>query len=227
MIEGISGNVGIGTSGPQYKLDVNGAARFNGNLVLASDFTVDATTGYVSFGINGARVTSDVRASWRSTIFGNAGAGSRIKTVRTDVTIDNFSEIYGNGLAWASGDTHGYIGVSYGSKQVFIGGGSSDKLSWTAKLFHNEMTLEPYKDNTHQIGSASKRYTNAYLSNSVRIGNAILSWDSANNALKIKGNVYATVQVASGGIGTAVATIASDHEDRIAQLEAKVESLMS
>lgn len=61
----------------------------------------------------------------------------------------------------------------------------------------------------------------------IRIGNAILSWDSANNALKIEGNVYATGQVASGGIGTAVATIASDHEDRIAQLEAKVESLMS
>ena len=202
LILNSSGNVGIGTTSPEYKLDVNGTARFNGNIVLASDFTVNATTWYVSFGINGALIKSDVRDSWRSTVFGNAGAGSRIKTVRTDVTIDNFSEIYGNGLAWASGDTHGYIGVSYGSKQAFIGGGSSDKLSWTAKLFHNNMTLEPYEDKIHQIGSASKRYTNAYLSNSVRIGNAILSWDSTNNALKIEGNVYVTGQVAAGGVGT-------------------------
>lgn len=39
------------------------------------------------------------------------------------------------------------------------------------------------------------------MSSTLKIGGATLTWDSANNALKIEGNVYSTGQMASGGIG--------------------------
>ena len=90
--------------------------------------------GYLTFGVYGSSFTSDIRNSWRTNIYGNTTNESRLKTVRTDVTIENFSEIYGSGLTWATGDTHGYLSVSYSSGKAWIGGGSDNNLKWSTYL---------------------------------------------------------------------------------------------
>jgi hypothetical protein len=35
------------------------------------------------------------------------------------------------------GDTHGYLYTDYYSSNAYIGGGSADKLNWTATLLHS------------------------------------------------------------------------------------------
>lgn len=109
--------------------------RWNTVYSALGDFTSYIKTGsYITFGDNGYYLTSDIRNSWRTSIYGNNASGSRLRTVRTEITIDNFSEIYGSSLAWATGDTQGYLSVSYGSGKAWIGGGNKDKLNWSTYL---------------------------------------------------------------------------------------------
>ena len=70
-------------------------------------------------------------------MYGNTTNNSRFRTVRTNVTIDDFSEIYGSGITWATADTQGYLSVSYSSGKAFIGGGNSNKLNWSYQLLHS------------------------------------------------------------------------------------------
>lgn len=95
------------------------------------------TGSYLTFGYIGASFTSDIRSTWRQSLYGNTTNYSRFRTVRTDVTIDNFSEIYGSGITWATADTQGYLSVSYSSGKAFIGGGNGDKLNWSYQLLHS------------------------------------------------------------------------------------------
>ena len=94
------------------------------------------TEKYLSFGYHGVEFTSDISNSWRTSIYGDATPGSRLITVRAGehAAIDNFSEPYCSGLAWATGDTHGYLGVSYNSGNAWIGGGNADELLWSTYL---------------------------------------------------------------------------------------------
>jgi hypothetical protein len=41
----VTGNVGIATTNPGYKLDVNGTARFSGNTIIGSDLTINGNLG--------------------------------------------------------------------------------------------------------------------------------------------------------------------------------------
>lgn len=95
------------------------------------------TGSYLTFGYTGASFTSDIRSTWRQSLYGNTTNYSRFRTVRTDVTIDDFSEIYGSGITWATADTQGYLSVSYSSGKAFIGGGNSNKLNWSYQLLHS------------------------------------------------------------------------------------------
>lgn len=109
--------------------------RWSHIFSIIGDFTSYIKTGsYITFGDHGYYLTSDIRNSWRTSIYGNNASGSRLRTVRTEITIDNFSEIYGSGLAWATGDTQGYLSVSYNSGKAWIGGGNKDKLNWSTYL---------------------------------------------------------------------------------------------
>ena len=78
------------------------------------------TCSYLTFGYTGASFTSDIRSTWRQSLYGNTTNYSRFRTVRTDATIADFSEIYGSGITWATGDTQGYLSVSYASGKAFI-----------------------------------------------------------------------------------------------------------
>lgn len=156
MIINYLGNVGIGTASPAYKLDVAGTGRFTEHLT---------TNGRLGFGIFGAQLTTNVASSFRTTIFGDSSDFAAIRTFRGES-----NNLFGNasacasGLAWASGDTHAGISVNYqsDSPRVVIGGGNAAVLNWTAKLFHNKMTLEPDTNGSYAIGSSSYRWGSVY-----------------------------------------------------------------
>lgn len=121
---------------------------------LYSTDTIE-TGSYITFGTYGARFTSDIRNSWRTSIYGNTTTKSRLRTVRTDVTIDNFSEIYGSGLTWATGDTQGYLSVSYSSGKAWIGGGAGNSLGWSTYLVTGNNIGSQSVDYANTAGSAS------------------------------------------------------------------------
>ena len=95
------------------------------------------TESYLTFGSSGASFTSDIRNTWRQSLYGNTANGSRFRTVRTNVTIADFSEIYGSGITWATDDTQGYLSVSHSGGKAFIGGGASNYLNWSYQLLHS------------------------------------------------------------------------------------------
>lgn len=242
-----SSNVTIGSSdlaGTDYKLAVNGAIRAQALRSSAKDFIIYGYDG-TNF-VNAIDVDCNNSNLW-------IGYGSAAKSYNTEIAGNNIYFRYGTsrtaGFSLLSSGNFGvHVPASFGSSvyvasQLLFGSNSdtggyfasgSDGTYWGAYT-HSKTAYKA--SNAYFYPNGSVRFPNNVdigvafngtpSSGKLKIGNAILSWDSANNALKIEGNVYATGQMASGGIGTAVATIASDHEDRIAQLEAKVESLMS
>ena len=137
-----NGGVGIRTSSITKNFNVSGQSYLSSNVWIGTTSGGEMlnvgggikTENYITFGTYGARFDSDIRNSWRTNIYGNTTNESRLKTVRTDANINNFSEIYGSGLTWATGDTQGYLGVSYSSGKAWIGGGSGNVLHWSTYL---------------------------------------------------------------------------------------------
>ena len=174
-----------------------------GNNIWTSGAVV--TGSYVSFGYTGASFTSDIRSTWRTSIYGDDTNSSRLRTVRTDVTIADFSEIYGSGLTWATADTQGYLSVSYSSGKAWIGGGNSNKLNWSTYLVTGK-----------NIGSQSVNYaSSAAVASTVIVNNSDANstyrmvWHSGNNLYSTAGiycnpstdAMYATKYYANASAG--------------------------
>ena len=131
----------------------------------------------ISFGAYGGRFTDDVRSTWRESIFGTASNNSYFRTVRTDKTISGFSEIYGSGITWSTGDTHGYLSVSYSSKKAWIAGGNGNALNWSTSIITGE-----------NIGSQSVNYATSAGSAATLSGGSIATWGTLT-----AGNGYTNV----------------------------------
>lgn len=149
-------------------LSVTGVATMYSDLVVNGNI------------VSGTTITATPISSFRSTIFGNTYAGARLKTVRANVTLANFSDYYSCGIAAASSDTHMWLSVGYNAKNVYVGGGSGDVLNWTGTLFHNQTHCIPYATNTYALGSASYYFSNIYsvlgtFSSNVMVGGVLSS----------------------------------------------------
>lgn len=120
-----------GNSGGQ--VDLGDSSYKWRHLYLAGSINIDGNL------ICGTTISSDIRNSFRSSIFRNSTQGFRIKEVRTDVSVGNFCSIYGSALAWAGEDTHGWLAVGYGAntKLAYIGSGNDDKINWSEQLWHS------------------------------------------------------------------------------------------
>lgn len=72
-----------------------------------------------------------------------------------------------------------------------------------------------------------KLYVNGrtYIAGSLKIGDATLSWDSTNNALKVDKPMYSTGTIASGGVAAAASQLTT-LEARVKALEDKVNKLI-
>ena len=145
-------------------ITTDGNLLTKGDLILNSSTSNAYTGGIVHFGYYGVDLRTDFSTSFKTSMFGNADDGAKFRVARTDVTVTNLCRIYGNALAWASGDTNGYLAVSYESNasEAFIGGGNADKLNWSAKLFHNKMSLVPNANSSYTLGTSSYRWSTIY-----------------------------------------------------------------
>lgn len=122
---------GVSVSGRNITL-----TRANGGTVKIT--TQDSNTTYpVHEGVYDASFAS----SFRSESFGTAERGWHLAAVRTDVANVNYAPQYGSGIAWARGDTHGYLYVDYSGANAYIGGGNANKLNWQKQLAFLDSTI--------------------------------------------------------------------------------------
>lgn len=116
--------------------------------------------------------------------------------VHVPASFGSSAYVAGQLLFGTNSDTGGYF--ASGSDRTYWGAYTHSKTAYKASnayFYPNGSVRFP---NNVDIGVA---FNGTPSSGKLKIGNAILSWDSANNALKIEGNVYSTGQMASGGIG--------------------------
>lgn len=122
---------GVSISGQNITL-----TRANGGTVKIT--TQDSNTTYpVHEGVYDASFAS----SFRSESFGTVANGWHLAAVRTDVANVSYAPQYGSGIAWARGDTHGYLYVDYSRANAYIGGGNANRLNWQKQLAFLDSTV--------------------------------------------------------------------------------------
>ena len=87
-----SGNVGIGSTSPVYKLDVNGDARINGNLILG-----DASNDTVTINAGTFNITSNVNFDSNTLYIDSVNNRVGIGTAAPVTTLDTWGYIAANG----------------------------------------------------------------------------------------------------------------------------------
>lgn len=178
-------NVGIGTTSPACALDVNGDLN-------SRNF------------VKGDSLASDPTDSFQTAIFGSSDSSFyKMRLMRKSTATDGINAAYSPIFAMKTADTHSFLAISYNTKdKCYIGGGSGDAIIWSSILYHNNMDLIPKYDRSYTIGSASLRYKSLAVSDSVQIGDAIISWDAEAGMLKFDKGLYSTGAVTAGGKGS-------------------------
>ena len=97
MLINSSGNVGIGTTNPQYNLDVAGTANFSGAVTMAS--TLDVASALTVGG--SATFNNDVRIKGNLIVEGNTASGGSAGT-STIGSVVTFAPSYASGLSLGS-----------------------------------------------------------------------------------------------------------------------------
>lgn len=122
---------GVSISGRDITL-----TRANGGTVKIT--TQDSNTTYP---VHEGTYDASFASSFRSESFGTAEMGWHLAAVRTNVANVSYAPQYGSGIAWARGDTHGYLYVDYYWANAYIGGGNANKLNWQKQLAFLDSTV--------------------------------------------------------------------------------------
>lgn len=182
-ISGIDGNVGIGTGvGTAYKLDVKGTFRASGVATLSSRLIVGPLSDDGSSTLqvyNTARFTDGAL----TTVIGNGrwktyASGSWARTLSAWKS-DNSAELGGFGFL-VNNDVLTYLYIGTYSKPY--------------------MRIWPDSEIECLLNVNAKVGVKIPTGQTLKIGDATLSWDSTAQALKVDKDFYSDGQVSSGGV---------------------------
>ena len=185
-----------------FTIDSNKDASFAANL------TVAGLLNSANF-MAGGYLTADPTSSFQSSIFGATDSTYRIRTMRSAIAVDRFTAANAPMLTIKTSDTHAFISIGYntaGKSKCYIGAGINDALNWRGILFHDNMDILPKDNNAFTLGDSSYQWKNVFsvlgtFSNSIKIGDATLTWDATAGMLKIDKGVYSIGAITAGGKG--------------------------
>ncbi|KAA6379415.1 MAG: hypothetical protein EZS28_025058, partial [Streblomastix strix] len=110
-----------------FRATENGNYNY-GNLSVVNG---SVSANYLS---SGYLITSDITETFRTSMFGNAGEGFRLKSFTNLSSLNKFGQIYSSGIAFAGNDTHGFIIPNRLYNNVIVGAGSGDAIAWTDNI---------------------------------------------------------------------------------------------
>lgn len=176
-----TGKVAIAKNAPSVELDVGGQIN---------------SINYMQ----GGYLDVDPMTSFQTTFFGAKDSTyCKMRLMRKGAATDRFNFGYAPILAMKTFDTHSFISIAYNeASRCHIGGGIGDAISWSAILFNDSMSLIPYQDAVYVIGDSTHRYKGIILADHIRIGDAIISWDSSAGMLKANKGIYSTGAITAG-----------------------------
>lgn len=117
-----TGNLGIGTATPLYKLDVSGTARITGAVSLSSQLTSTITTGTAPLVVSSTTNVANLNASYlNGTTFASPGAiGSVNASVGTFTTLNASGQITSTAAGTATANTG----------QIYLNGATSNRIDF-------------------------------------------------------------------------------------------------
>lgn len=183
----------------------NKSVNLTGNANIAGNVTVEGLMVAKNLP-QGKGLSQDPSSSFITTIFDADAVGDatfRMRLLRSGTTYEGITAPYAPMLALKASDTHGFISIGYddyGRCHCYIGGGVGDVIKWTGILFHDNMSLIPVNDNTYDLGDTEHQWRVLYA-NSIKIGDATLTWDSEAGMVKLDKGIYSTGAITAGGKG--------------------------
>lgn len=170
----------------------------SGNLVVNGHVQVDGNL------ITGKWLGTDPTNLFQTTIFGSNATASRFKVIRSSFTgVTHFPKDC-TGIAFNSGDTHGFILPHYSAnyKKAYIGAGNADKLNWVEEIGWKQSELMGIYSGTTTIKSTA--HVKLGLTESVKSGEELSISDggirigAGVTKVEVSANVYFSTGIQSG-----------------------------
>jgi hypothetical protein len=178
----VNGNVGIGTTSPSYKLDVNGTARVSGNFDVASSTILKYTTGTTTN--DGTKLVTNNNGASFAVQNTNATGFSGIEYLNNSGSIGVFSGFNNNNLQefrFNNVATSGYINFMIGgTTALHINNSRSIGIGTTSP---NASALLDVSSTTK--GFLPPRMTNAQMVAIATPAAGLVVYDTTNNKLNV------------------------------------------